>query len=164
MFLGRGQAELAIGVGELGEPGVGQQRAVAEDFVENIRFLQVVELFFGANESCYRKALAGQQFKKGLEGDQRRHAGDLPAGGGAQHFIDFTQLWDAVVRQAQLFDAVQVLLARAALDHFQLAGNQGIPHRVFLLRVVNKPLRIGLASHVLRLFHTALLLRAFFVM
>ncbi|MNG05624.1 hypothetical protein D3C84_888260 [compost metagenome] len=126
--------------------------------------MQVVELFFGTNEGRHRKALAGQQFEKGLERNQRRHAGDLPAGGGAEHLVDLAQLRDAVVRQAQLFDAVQVFLARAALDDFQLAGNQGVPHRVFLLRVVDKPLRIGLASHVLRLFHTALLLRAFFVM
>ncbi|MCY1187896.1 hypothetical protein D9M73_289340 [compost metagenome] len=88
----------------------------------------------------------------------------MPAGGGAQHFVDFAQLRNAVVRQVQLVDAVQVFLARATFDHLQLTGNQGVPHRMLLLRVVDKPLRIGLASHVLRLFHTALLLRAFFVM
>ncbi|MNH21980.1 hypothetical protein D3C79_818190 [compost metagenome] len=151
-------------MGEFGEPRVGQQRAVAEDLVENVRFLQVIELFFGANEGRHRKAFAGQQFEKGLEGDQCGYAGNLPTGGGAQHFVDFAQLRDTVVRQAQLFDAVQVFLARAAFDHLQLTGNQGVPHRMFLLRVVDKTLRIGLASHVLRLFHTALLLRAILVM
>lgn len=60
--------------------------------------------------------------------------------------------------QVELVDAVQVFLAGTSLDHFQLAGDQGIPHRMLFGRVMDKTLRVGLAGHVLRLFHTALLL------
>ncbi|MNZ88654.1 hypothetical protein D3C78_1075510 [compost metagenome] len=66
--------------------------------------------------------------------------------------------------QLELVDAVQVFLARAAFDHFQLTGDQGVPYRMLLLRVIDKTMRIGLACHVLRLFHVALLVRAFLVM
>jgi len=102
--------------------------------------------------------LVSEQFEEGLKGDQRGDPGHLPAGGLGQHFIDFAQLWNAVQGQAKFVDTVQVFLASAAFDHFQLARDQSVPHRVFFRRVVDKTLRIGLAGHVVRLLHTALLL------
>lgn len=119
--------------------------------------LQVVQLFRGADEGGDREALAGEQFEEGLEGDQRWHPGDLPARGGAQHLVDFAQLRNAVMGQLELLDAVQVLLTGPAFDDFQLAGDQGVPHRMLLLRVVDEAVRIGLTGHVVRLFHVALL-------
>ncbi|MMZ66458.1 hypothetical protein D1872_289570 [compost metagenome] len=63
--------------------------------------------------------------------------------------------------QTEFFDTVQVLLARTPFNHFQLTSDQRVPHRVFFGGVVDKTLRIGLASHVLRLLHAALLLGDF---
>ncbi len=94
--------------------------------------LQVVQLFRGADEGGDREALAGQQFEESLEGDQRRYPGNLPAGGGAQHLVDLAQLRNTVMGQAELVDAVQVFLARATFDHFQLASDQGVPYRMLL--------------------------------
>ncbi|MDT4857994.1 hypothetical protein FQZ97_924400 [compost metagenome] len=128
---------------------------MAEDLVEDVRFLQVVELFRGADEGGDRKALAGQQLEEGLEGDQRRHHGDAPAGGGLQHLVDLTELGDAVMGQAELLDAVEVFLARTPLDHFQLPGDQGMPDLVLDFRVMDEAVLVGLAGHVLRMFHRA---------
>nr|GFC96154.1 hypothetical protein [Tanacetum cinerariifolium] len=96
------------------------------------------------------------QFEEGLEGNQRRHAGDLPAGGTVQHPIDFAQLRNPVVRQVQLLDAVEVFLTGAAFDHLQLAGDQRIPHRMFGVGVIDKPDGIRFTGDVLRA-HAALL-------
>ncbi|MNO81633.1 hypothetical protein D3C76_728830 [compost metagenome] len=137
---------------------------MAEDLVEDVGLLQVVQLFRGADEGGDREAFAGQQFEERLEGDQRRHTGNLPAGSGPQDFVDLAQLRNAVMGQLELIDAVQVFLARTAFDDLQLTGDQRVPHRMLLLRVVDKTMRIGLACHVLRLFHVALLVRAFLVM
>ncbi|MNO70328.1 hypothetical protein D3C76_612070 [compost metagenome] len=126
---------------------------MAEDLVEDVRLLQVVQLFRGADEGGDRELLAGQQFEEGLEGNQRRHPGDAPAGGGLQHLVDFAQLRDAVVGQAELLDAVEVLLTGAALDHFQLAGDQGVPDLVLGFRVVDETVLVWFAGHVLRCFH-----------
>ena len=156
LLLARGQAELAVGVGEFGEPGVGQQRAVAEDLVEDVRLLQVVQLFRGADKGGDREALAGQQLEEGLEGNQRRHLGHAPAGAGAEDPVDLAELGDALMRQAQLFDAVEVLLAGAAFQHLHLPGDQGVPHLVLAVRVVDEAALVRLPSHVLRAFHAGL--------
>ncbi|MOA25976.1 hypothetical protein D3C78_1467370 [compost metagenome] len=66
--------------------------------------------------------------------------------------------------QAELLDAFHVFRARTTFEHFQLASDQRIPHRVFFSGVVDKTLRIGLTGHVLRLLHAALLLRDTFLL
>ncbi|MCY1360703.1 hypothetical protein D9M69_473400 [compost metagenome] len=99
--------------------------------------------------------LAGQQFEEGLEGDQRRYAGNAPTGGGLEHLVDLAQLRDAVKGHAELLDAVEVFLARATFDHFQLAGDQGVPHLVLGFRIVDETVGIGFTGHVLRRFHSA---------
>ncbi|MCY1176610.1 hypothetical protein D9M73_168890 [compost metagenome] len=134
---------------------------MTEDLVENVRLLQVIKLFAGPNKGRHRKLLAGQQFEKGLEGNQCGNPGNLPAGGFTEDLVDFAELRNAVVGQTEFFDTVQVLLARTPFDHFQLTSDQRVPHRVFFGGVVDKTLRIGLASHVLRLLHAALLLGDF---
>ena len=156
MFFARLQAELAVGVGEFGKPRVGQQRAVAENLVKNIRLLQVIQLFGCANKGRHRELLVGQQFEKGLEGDQCGHPGNLPASGSTQYLIDLVELRDAVVGQAQLFDALHVLGAGAAFQQFQLAGNQRVPHPVLGRCVVDKAIGIRLTGDVFRLLHGAL--------
>ncbi|MCY1373104.1 hypothetical protein D9M69_603540 [compost metagenome] len=107
--------------------------------------------------------LAGQQFEEGLEGDQRRNAGNAPTGGGLEHLVDLAQLRDAVVGHAQPLDAIEVFLARTALDHFQLAGDQGVPHLMLGIRVVDETVGIGFTGHVLRCFHSASWGRGFVV-
>jgi len=80
----------------------------------------------------------------------------LPASGGTQYLIDFAQLRDAIVGQAQLFDALHVLWAGAAFQQFELTGDQRIPHRVFGRCVVDKAIGIRLTGDVFRLLHGAL--------
>ncbi|MNE78590.1 hypothetical protein D3C80_1750120 [compost metagenome] len=55
--------------------------------------------------------------------------------------------------QGELLDAVEVFLTGAALDHFQLAGDQGVPDLVLGFRVVDETVLVWFAGHVLRCFH-----------
>ena len=80
VFLVRGQAGFAVGLDESGEAVVGQGWRVAEDFVENIRFLDVIEILPGPYKGSYRELLIGQQRKKLGETDQGRDPGNGPAG------------------------------------------------------------------------------------
>ena len=129
---------------------------MTKNLVENIRLLQVIQLFRGANKGRYRELLVGEQFKEGLKRNERRNAGNLPAGGGGQYLVYFAQLRNAVVGQAEFFDAFHVFGAGTAFQQFQLAGNQCIPHPVFFRRVVDKAVGIRLAGDVFRLLHGAL--------
>ncbi|MNE97384.1 hypothetical protein D3C80_1957200 [compost metagenome] len=60
--------------------------------------------------------------------------------------------------QAELFDAVQILLAGATVDHLELPGDQGVPHLMLGFAVVDKTACIRLPSHILRALHCCLLL------
>ncbi|MCY1360046.1 hypothetical protein D9M69_466540 [compost metagenome] len=128
---------------------------MAKDLVEDVRFLQIVQLFRSADEGGYRELLAGQQFEEGLEGDQCRDAGNTPAGGGLEHLVDFAQLRNAVMGQVELLDTVEIFLARAAFDHLQLAGDQGVPHLMLGFGIVDETVGVGFTGHVLRRFHSA---------
>ena len=57
------------------------------------------------------------------------------------------------MRQGKLFDAVQVFLASAAIEQFQLAFDQRLPNRMFTVRVVDVTLRIRFAGNVFSGFH-----------
>ena len=74
---------------------------MAGDFVENIRLLNVVEIFTTADKGGHRKGFVGQQTEKTAKRNQRGHGGGAPAGGCLQHAVDFAQLRNAVERQLQ---------------------------------------------------------------
>ena len=141
-----------------GEPGVGQQRAVAEDLVEDIRLLKVIQLFGRADKRRHWELLAGQQLEEGLERNQRRHPCHAPAGAGLQHLVDLAELRNTLMGQAELLDAVQVLLAGTPFNHLELAGDQGIPHLMLSFRVMDKATVIRFTRQVLRALHHCLLL------
>lgn len=105
-------------MGELGEPGVGR-RTDGRRSRGDVRLLQVVQFFQGADKGGDRELLAGQQFES-LERNQCRNPRHAPAGGGLENPVDLVELGDPLVGQAELFDAVEVFLTGAAFDHLQL--------------------------------------------
>ena len=76
----RPQAALAIGLHVVGEHRVGEHRHVAEDVVEDVRLLQVVQLAGVADEPAGGKAPVGQMLEEHLVGHQAGHGHDAPAG------------------------------------------------------------------------------------
>ncbi len=55
--------------------------------------------------------------------------------------------------EGELFDTVQVFLAGAAVEQFQLAFDQGLPDGVLGIRVMDMAVRVRFAGDVLRMFH-----------
>ena len=76
----RAHAALAIGLHVVGEGGIGQHRHVAEDIVEDVWLLQVVQLIGLANEPSGREPAIGQMFEEHLVRRQARHRHNAPAG------------------------------------------------------------------------------------
>src|SRR5690606_17227186 len=148
-FLAGLRAEAAVGVGKRGEPGVGQQRTVAEQLVENVRLLQVIQLLEGTEKGGNREAFAGQQFEKRLKGDQRRYPGHLPDGGATQYTVDLIELRNAFARQGQLCDTVEIILAGASFDQSQLTLNQCLPDLMLGIGIGDEAVFVRLSGLVL---------------
>ena len=142
------QPELAIEVGEVGEGGVGQHGAVAEDLVEDVGLLQVVELVPAADEGGHRKLAISEQGKEAIEGDERGHGGHRPAGGGGQGGVDLPQLRDAIPRQCEPSQPRPVCVAGLALERRELARDQDLPGPLLFLRVVDDALLVRLVCCV----------------
>src|SRR5690606_13584499 len=75
----------AIGGHVVGEHRVHQQRHVAEEVVEEVRLLDVVDLLGAADPPGDREAPVGQVVEEVEFGQQALHADQAPAGGRLQH-------------------------------------------------------------------------------
>jgi hypothetical protein len=73
---------------------------MAEDVVEDVGLLQVVELVGPADELAGREAPVRQVVEEDLVGHQAGHGHHLPAGGLHQHLAEGLEIGDAVGRWA----------------------------------------------------------------
>ena len=73
-------ATLAISFHEISKHRIGQHRHMAENVVENVRLLKIVELFFRPDEGARREAAIGEMVEEHLIRHQFRHGHDTPAG------------------------------------------------------------------------------------
>ncbi len=121
---------------------------MAEDLVEDVGLLQVVELVPAANEGGHRKLAVGQQGKEAVKGDKRRHRRHRPAGGRLQHGVDLGQLGDPIPGQIEPRQPGLVLVTGLALERRQLARDQDLPGAVLLVRVVDRARFIRLVGGV----------------
>ena len=69
-----------------------QQRAMANDFMKDIRLFDIVHVIHAANKSRNRKTPLGEQFKKLTKANQCWHSSRLPPCGRLQDIIDSSQL------------------------------------------------------------------------
>src|SRR5690606_8231072 len=152
VFLAGIQSREAIGVSEIRETLIGEQRRVAEDLVEDVRLLQVIHFLARADEGRGRELLVRQQAEELAEGNQRRHGRASPAGRLAQRRRDFLALRDAVAREVHALQRFQVLVAGVFLDNRQLARDQLIPYGVLFFRVVDEAVLVRLLGDVLGSF------------
>ena len=132
----------------MGKGRVGQHGAVAEDLVEDVGLLQVVELVPAANEGGDGKTAISEQREEVIKGDEGWHRCHRPAGGGHQGGVDLAQLGDAVQRQVEACQPGLVFVAGLAIERRKLACNQDPPSAVLLVRVVDPALPIRLAGRV----------------
>ncbi len=126
------QPAFAIGDHIVGEHGVGEHRDMAEDVVEDVGFLEVIELFGRADKIARGKAPVREVVEEDIVGDEAGHRDDLPPRRRRQARIEFAIIGNARLFEAQHVDAAQKGFGRAAGQHLRLAREEAIPHRMFV--------------------------------
>src|SRR3546814_9060178 len=103
---------------------------MAEDVVEDVGFLQIVELLRGADEIARGKAPVGEMVEEGGVGYQPRHRDDPPPGRRHQPRVEV-----AVVGNARLFEPQHVDDAQRSEEHTsELQSLMGISYAVSCLK------------------------------
>ena len=88
-------ASLAIGLEEIGIDRIGEQRHVAEDIVEDVRLLKIIELVLGPDECRGGKAAVRQMLEESVVGDEPRDRHHAPAGDCGQALAQIGEIGDA---------------------------------------------------------------------
>ncbi len=117
----------AVGGHVVGEHRVHQQRHMAEQVMEQIRFCDVVDLVGAADPPGHREAAVGQVLEEVQFRQQAFHADQGPAGGRAQHFVELVEARDHVLAHAHLVLGIEEFAAGAADQQFALAPVQRAP-------------------------------------
>ncbi len=111
----------AIGLHVVGEHRIGQHRDVAEDIVEDVGLLQVVQLMRLADELAGREAAIGQVIEEHIVGHQARHGDHAPTGQALELLVDAIEVRNARAVQVQRVEAAHERVAGAAMQHVGLA-------------------------------------------
>jgi hypothetical protein len=114
---------------------------MAEHVVEDVRFLQIIELVGPADEIARDEAAIGHMIEEHLVGHQPGHRDDLPAGQLHQPFGQLLEIGNAGLRQLEHVEPAQIGLRRAAGEQLRLALEQRVPHRMLLGGVMRPVLR-----------------------
>ena len=105
---------------------------MAEDIVEDVGLLQVVELLGPADELAGGKAPVGQMVEEDVVRHQPRHGHHAPAGQPLQLRIDPLEVGDAAAMQIERVEPAQERVAGPARQSFALALVQGRPDAVLV--------------------------------
>ena len=133
----------AVGLHVVGEHRVHQQRHVAEQVVEQVRFGQVVHLLGRADPPRDREAPVREMVEEVELGQQALHADQLPTSGRAQHLVEVVELRDLVRAHVHGALRVEERLAGAADQDLLLALEQLRPDVVVDRRIAGP----GLLDH-----------------
>ena len=98
--------------------------------MEDIGFLQIVDLVRPPDEVTRRKASAGKMFKKDGVRQEAGNGDDRPAGRRCQPGVEFTIVGYAGAGEAQHIKPAQEGVCRTAGEHLRLAGKEPVPHGV----------------------------------
>ena len=109
---------------------------MAEHVVEDVGFLQIVELVRPADEIARDEAAIRHVIEKNIVRHQPRHRHHLPPGQLHKPFGQFLKIRDARFRQLQHVQPAQIGVRCAAGKQLGLAREQRIPGRMLLRRVM----------------------------
>ena len=108
---------------------------MAENIVENVRFLQIVQLMGAADKLAGGKAAIGHVVEEDVVGHHARHGNNPPAGALFQGVRQTLEVGNAACRNRQVLQAVHIVLRRPPGDQLHLAFEQRLPRAVFLGRI-----------------------------
>src|SRR5260221_4249592 len=117
---------------------------MAEDVVEAVGLVEVVELIALADELARREAPIGEMFEEHLVGNEARYRDNLPPGMLHQHFAQLSEVRDLVGADRQVAHPLHELLAGAALEQLCLTLEQRLPDgmlvgSIFLPALIDGP-------------------------
>ncbi len=115
---------------------------MAEDFVEDVRFLDVVEMLALADERGGREGAFGQHREEPAERDEGRDRLDPPACFPGQDRRDIDALRHAVMRQVELSQSGEIRPCHMPLDRRQLTLEEVAPDGILLGVIGDETLRI----------------------
>ena len=127
---------LAVGLHVVGEQRVHQQRHMAEQIVEEVGLLDVIDLVGATDPPCHRETAVGQVVEEIQFRQQAFDADQGPAGGGFEHRVDVGELRDAVRGHPHRVLRGEEFVAGAADQDLALALVQLPPHVVVAGAVV----------------------------
>src|SRR5207253_6700115 len=128
----RGRPELADMPRHLGIIVVREHRDVAEQIVETVRLLEIIQLLALPDEIADRKYPRAEHGEKDLVGDQPGHRHGPPAGARLQNRVQFIEVRRARVRQPEQLYAVEERLHHPRPEQLDLASEQQAPHRAIV--------------------------------
>jgi hypothetical protein len=129
------QPDATILVHVVGIGGIGQQRHMAEDIMEYVGLLQIVELLAAADEGPGRELAVGQHLEEGTRRDEAWHRHHFPAGQPPQALIHARKVRYAFRADAERCKPVEIFLADMPFQGLLLAFEQDAPDRVVLAGV-----------------------------
>ena len=114
---------------------MGQHRHMSEDVVEDIRFLDVIELVGSADELPGGEAPVGEMLEEDFVGDKSRHSDDSPAGALLQVVAQAAKIGDVCGVDGEVAHPLDELVAGSAGQKLALLLEQGLPDAVLFRRV-----------------------------
>src|SRR5438270_10000676 len=103
------QPAFAVGLQVVGKDRVHQQRHMAADVMENVRFLDVVELIAAADEAGRREAAAGEVREEDVIGDETGHGYEPPPGGAVEDIAQAPEIGNPIRRHTEPCEPVEIL-------------------------------------------------------
>jgi hypothetical protein len=103
---------------------------MAEHVVEDVRLLQIVDLFRLPNKPPGDEGAVRQVAEEDIVWHEARHGDDPPSGKGLQPLGELVEVGDAALGQPQDIEPVQERRGGAAFEQLGLAGEQSVPYRV----------------------------------
>src|SRR5258708_1515917 len=121
---------------------------MAEDVVEDVGLLEVVELIALADELARREAPIGEMFEEHLVGNEARYRDDLPPGMLHQHVAQPSEVRDLVGADRQVAHPLHELLAGTAREQLRLTLEQRLPNGMLVGSIFLPALMLGTVAPV----------------
>ena len=128
-------AAATVGRHVIGKHRIEQQRHMAEQVVEHVRFGDVVDLVGTTDPPSHRKAPIGQMLEEIKFRQETFDPDQLPTSGLCEQLVDLLETWNLLGRHAEEILVLDELGAGTTLEHLALAHEQGCPGGVILFRI-----------------------------
>src|SRR5207342_601213 len=132
----------------LHQPGdglMGEQRHMAENIVEAVRLLQIVEAVGRSDEVADRETELGQHGEKGIVRHQPRNRDAMPAGQPRQPLVEPVEIRNPRFVQPKLWNALQERGDNPRAEIRHLPREQAVPHAMLFRSEMVPVLRYEIA-------------------